>query len=177
MPTSAIEAVEPDFILPTRDLAPTLLELCATELETPTLPAEVPLETAEEAPHPGEAKRSDELGPPSQFVCPACSGTLYEIDEGRALRFRCRVGPAYTVDSLHAANGHRMERALWVALRALEERSALFKKLAQYARRRRHDTLAEMYEERASRMESDVRTLHDLITTGTALDTVEQDSP
>jgi two-component system, chemotaxis family, protein-glutamate methylesterase/glutaminase len=175
MPANAIEAVEPDFILATNDLAPMLVELAATEVDTPQLPSEVPLETAEEAPRSEDAKRSDELGAASQFVCPACSGTLYEINDGRILRFRCRVGHAYSADSLEAANGNGTERALWAALRALEERSALLKKLADYARRRNHGTLAAMYEERAGRMERDVRAIHDLITTGPALDTVEQD--
>ena len=174
MPANAIEAVGPDFILPIRDLAPMLVELSATDVEVSSLPSEVPLETAEEASHPGEAKRSQELGPPSHFVCPACCGTLYEIDEGFAVRFRCRVGHAYSADTIESATGTGVERALWVALRALEERSALLNKLAQFARRRGHTPVAELYEERAEHLETDVRALHELIMAGNALDPVEQ---
>src|SRR5437899_8216914 len=37
--------------------------------------------------------RSERLaGKPSQFTCPDCNGTLWEIQDAEILRFRCRVG-------------------------------------------------------------------------------------
>ena len=53
------------------------------------------------------------------------------------LRFRCRVGHVYSPDSMLAAQTDEVDRALWTALRTLEERAALAKKLAERARARR----------------------------------------
>jgi chemotaxis response regulator CheB len=39
-------------------------------------------------------------GIPAVFACPECGGTLWEVLEGDLLRFRCRIGHAFTVHSL-----------------------------------------------------------------------------
>ena len=68
-----------------------------------------------------------------------------------------------------------MERALWSALKALEERVALMRKLAAGARRRGRESVAAIFEERARIVDSDVRAIHDLITTSDTLEPVEQE--
>lgn len=40
-------------------------------------------------------------GQSSGFSCPACGGVLWEVDDGELLRFRCRVGHAYTAEAAH----------------------------------------------------------------------------
>jgi hypothetical protein len=35
-------------------------------------------------------------GKPSVFACPECRGVLWELEEGRLVRYRCRVGHGYT---------------------------------------------------------------------------------
>jgi two-component system chemotaxis response regulator CheB len=58
---------------------------------------------------------------------------LWEIEDGDLLRFRCRIGHAYSEDSLVAEQIETLEEAFWVALRALEESAALSHQLAQRA--------------------------------------------
>jgi len=65
-----------------------------------------------------------------------------------------------------------VERALWIALRSLEERSALMIKLADLARRRGYESLAQVYEQKSQQIELDVRMVHSLITAGEALEPV-----
>jgi two-component system chemotaxis response regulator CheB len=79
--------------------------------------------TAHDAPPPGQ---------PSAFGCPDCGGVLWEADDeaGGDLRFRCRVGHAYTARSLEAAGDRRLEDALWAALRALEEQESLARRMS-----------------------------------------------
>jgi two-component system chemotaxis response regulator CheB len=174
MPAAALERVEPDRVARAEELSATLLELSAiSEATAPRLPAEVPLETVEEAPVPEDARRSDELGPPSEFTCPDCSGTLFEIEEGTNLRFRCRVGHAYSDGAMEKAQGDGVERALWVALRALEERSALMRKLADNAYRRGHRGVAAAFEGRSRRVEEDVRAIHEVIAKGGSLEPID----
>ncbi len=91
----------------------------------------------------------DRPGVVSVFTCPECSGTLWESEESNILRFRCRVGHVYTQESMLAAQVDSVDRALWTALRALEERAALSRKLAERARARQHRWVANAFEQRA----------------------------
>jgi two-component system chemotaxis response regulator CheB len=77
---------------------------------------------------PQEPRRPD--GPPTTFTCPECHGPLWAFDEGRLKRYQCRVGHAYSEESLVVEQGSAVETALWSALEALEERAELLERLA-----------------------------------------------
>ena len=85
----------------------------------------------------------DKPGTPSVFGCPECGGVLWEMKEGAMLRYRCRVGHAYTAESLLAEQSQHLEAALWAALRGLEEKAALVHRLAERARERSYSLLAD----------------------------------
>jgi two-component system chemotaxis response regulator CheB len=92
---------------------------------------------------------ADRPGTPSVFSCPECHGTLWEADDAGILRFRCRVGHAYSPDSMLAAQTDSVDRALWAALRSLEERVALTRRLSDRARRRNNQWVASAFDDRA----------------------------
>jgi two-component system chemotaxis response regulator CheB len=69
-------------------------------------------------------------GSSSTVSCPACGGVLWEVDEGELLRFRCRVGHAYTAESTLEDQAEVVDRALWSAFRALHEKAALAERIA-----------------------------------------------
>ena len=52
------------------------------------------------------------------------------MKKGKLVQFRCRVGHAYTTDNLKGELGESAERALWAAMRALEEKAAMARRLA-----------------------------------------------
>ena len=70
-------------------------------------------------------------GVPSAFSCPECSGVLWELNEGELVRFRCRVGHAYTMASLAEDQTEGIENGLWAAMRALEEKAALDTRISE----------------------------------------------
>jgi two-component system, chemotaxis family, protein-glutamate methylesterase/glutaminase len=72
-------------------------------------------------------------GPPSPFTCPECGGSLWELEDGKLLRFRCHVGHGFTADSLSTQQDDELEQTMWTALRALEEQAALRRRMAQHA--------------------------------------------
>jgi two-component system chemotaxis response regulator CheB len=162
MPRNAMEQAGVDHAVPIATLPALLRDLVSQETGS-DLAAEVPLETAEEAAGGEAFKRSEELGTLSNVTCPDCHGNLWEIPGPAGIRFRCRVGHAYTESALDDAQTQSVERALWSALKALEERVALIRKLAARARRRGHEAVATMFEERSRLVDHDVRVLHDLI--------------
>ena len=87
----------------------------------------------------------DHPGTPSGFGCPDCGGVLWELRDDNVLRFRCRVGHAYSSGSLLEEQGEVLEEALWSALRALEEQAALARRLADRSRDRNQPTMAERF--------------------------------
>ena len=63
-------------------------------------------------------------------MCPECSGALWEIRESETIRYRCRVGHAYSEEAMVEAQGHAVEGALWDALEILEQRGELLRRIA-----------------------------------------------
>jgi len=56
---------------------------------------------------------------------------LWELGEGKVVRFRCRVGHIYYEDHFLEAKSEEIEASLWSALEALEERAELLGRVAE----------------------------------------------
>jgi two-component system chemotaxis response regulator CheB len=137
MPRNALDVVHVDHVLPVSRLADLLSRLARTapsgkgvmpmpdEMEAESAIAEFDLGTIEKKTHPGT---------PSAFGCPDCGGVLWEIQDGEMARFRCRVGHAWSPTSLLSEQSRTLEKALWMAFRALEERAALADRMAGRSR-------------------------------------------
>jgi two-component system chemotaxis response regulator CheB len=54
---------------------------------------------------------------------------LWEMKEGKLLRYRCHVGHGFSAESLEAGQENKLEEILWSALRAIEESIALRRRL------------------------------------------------
>ena len=146
MPRNAIEGARPEHVLPVAEM-PTLLEKLVHEpVDTSLAPEPSPLMAMEAAVadlDPGALTREDRPGDPSGLSCPECSGSLFRIVEGGLVRFRCRVGHAWSPESLAAQQSTALESALWMALRSLEERAALTRDMAERATHRGHRRTAD----------------------------------
>jgi two-component system chemotaxis response regulator CheB len=110
-----------------------------------------------------EAFEGNHPGEPSGFSCPDCNGVLWQIRDGGLERYRCRVGHAWSPESLLTQQSEALEAALWMALRSLEERAALAWRLAEPARRRGHQITASRFEEQATEAQQAARTVRDLL--------------
>src|SRR5262249_11783864 len=97
---------------------------------------------------PVTLQKDDRPGKPSPYSCPDCGGVLWEIEDGEYLRFRCRVGHAFSPETMLDAQGDILEEALWTAIKTLEESARLSARLADNERRRGHDWLVRRFEER-----------------------------
>ncbi|MBV9850942.1 MAG: chemotaxis protein CheB [Armatimonadetes bacterium] len=151
MPRSALENVAVDQILTLAALGPALADLARTpapaESEYP-MPDRIQTES-EIAEMDMAAIESRRDGTPSEFTCPDCHGSLWEVQEGELVRYRCRVGHAYSPDSLLASQVEGLEAALWIALRALEESAAMARRMGERAGQRGHVLLAVRFGQQA----------------------------
>lgn len=107
-------------------------------------------------------------GPPTALTCPDCGGAIWEQIEGELVRYRCHVGHAYTADSMVGAQAALVETALWTAVRALEEKAQLSRRLAERSRRRGLQRLARRYAEAVQSAELGSSSIRHLLLNGTA---------
>jgi two-component system, chemotaxis family, protein-glutamate methylesterase/glutaminase len=164
MPSSALEHVQVDHVVVAASMGKLLVRLIADLAEPPPAPA--PTEMRVEVEMEGfslEAIEGDHPGRPSGFSCPDCNGVLWQIKDGGLERYRCRVGHAWSPESLLTQQSEALEAALWVALRSLEERAALARRLAEPARRRGHSITATRFEEQAAEAQQAARLVRDLL--------------
>jgi two-component system chemotaxis response regulator CheB len=140
MPSSAVEHVEVDHVVAAAEMGALLTRLT----REPALPQpalvldQLDPELDPDLPEPAVvgtvALRMPTLpGIPSTLTCPECGGLLFEEDEAGLLHFRCHVGHAFSEETLMAVQAHALEGALWAAVRALEEKAELGRRLAERA--------------------------------------------
>jgi two-component system chemotaxis response regulator CheB len=164
MPGNALQHVEVDHVLPAAAMGELLVRLIADSAEAPADPAPTGMRVEVEMEGFSlEAFEGDHPGRPSGFSCPDCHGVLWAIRDGGLERYRCRVGHAWSPESLLTQQSEALEAALWIALRSLEERAALARRLAEPARRRGHRITATRFEEQASEAQQAARLVRDLL--------------
>ncbi|GGQ63677.1 chemotaxis protein CheB [Couchioplanes azureus] len=137
MPRAAMSHVTPDHVVPAAKMGGLIAGITAMDLpeRRPRRPDDL-LET-EVAFSELSQVTSDELdAAPAGFGCPSCGGSLFEIGDKPLPRYRCRVGHAWSPESLLDEQAIALEGALWMALRALEEKSALSRRMAGSGSRR-----------------------------------------
>jgi two-component system chemotaxis response regulator CheB len=112
--------------------------------------------------------KSSLLGHPTGLTCPDCGGAIWESVNGDLVRYRCHVGHAYTADSMVGAQASAVETALWSAVRALEEKAELSRRLAERSRRRGINRLAGKYQAAVENAERGSDAIRQLLLSGTA---------
>jgi two-component system chemotaxis response regulator CheB len=163
MPRHAIEAGA-DHVVPAAEIGP-LLGRLVKEPPSPNgdRPSSDMIEEVaimEDGP-PGVG--NDHPGRPSQWPCPDCNGVLWAVDDPDVLRFRCRVGHAWTGESLLEQQDTNVENALWMALRTLEDRAELSRTLAQRAGNFNRPISARRFQSEADEIGANISVLRRLL--------------
>jgi two-component system, chemotaxis family, protein-glutamate methylesterase/glutaminase len=138
MPSGAIEHVSVDHVVPIAAMADLLVQLCkeeVVEVDRPVSPL-LAIEADMALMDDDAMTETDRPGRPSGFSCPDCAGVLWEIHDGQLVRYRCRVGHAWSAESLLGEQSEQLDGALWMALRGLEEKAALARTLGKRATER-----------------------------------------
>src|SRR4051794_35168657 len=148
MPRTAIEIVAPDHVATSHELGKLLGRLVNG---APPTPFGGPRLVRDD--HLVEVDRgsSDEPQPGhvTGLTCPDCNGAIWFAESGGVEQYACRIGHRYTSETFAVAQEQRVEAALWTALRALEERAALYRRMAERHRAAGNTRTAERFAIRA----------------------------
>lgn len=167
MPSNAIEQVAVDHVVQLDDIADTLRTLAAAppqpleqdaamESNRPDVPEWINVENRYTS-GAGSLRELERIARPSTFTCPECNGTLWELtadadgktDGMQRSRYRCHTGHSFTALALEQSQDIAVEESLWAAIRALNEKEELARRLAEHAAARGLHVAAAEYTERA----------------------------
>lgn len=174
MPRSALDRVDADHVVPSSSIAPLLVSLAdgaAPAGVVPDVPDEPEARRVGLRRDPGPPAAEAALHPGSRYSCPDCGGVLQPDTADGVLR--CRVGHAWAANSLLAAQSDRLEEALWVVLRTLDEKVDLVRALGEAARGRDHTISARGFEEQAERFGHLAATVREVLEAGMAAAALE----
>lgn len=153
MPLSALHNVPVDHQLPLARIGAQIVESVNAPLRK--APGEngpkldrMKLETRMAEMDSDAMEEDDRPGKPSAFSCPDCGGVLWEIQDDEFMRYRCRVGHAFSPETMLGAQDDVLEEALWTALKTLEESARLSDRLAATERTRGHEWMARRFDEK-----------------------------
>ena len=174
MPQSAIRNVAVDYTVPLDDMGALLQQLVQHPTPAPhPVPADLRMEADIAERVVGNTEAVQELGRPAPLTCPDCGGSLWEMKEGRVLRYRCHTGHAFTADSLLKQSHDQLEETLWVALRMMEERKNLLTSMAS----RGEGQWSVQQEERVEEIKRHVNRLREFLLNGAAGEGRTGDNP
>ena len=164
MPENALHVVKADYVLPVSEMAAVLTELAAR--------------------HGSPATNGDNMDDPFEkpgelaaYTCPDCGGPMWEVRDGKLVRYHCRVGHSFSAESMAEGQEEAVERALWAAMRSLEERSDFSRRMAERAARLNKGFMRRNYEEQSAAARRDADVLRSMLTGDHPASTLEQHDP
>ncbi|HEY3728806.1 MAG TPA: chemotaxis protein CheB [Solirubrobacteraceae bacterium] len=140
MPTNALAHVRADAVVPSSQVAETVVRMLSENPIVPPTPFD----------NPGHGANPGATAAPVVSVCPECGGVLSEHRDAGMTQWRCRVGHRYSPESLADAQGEGVEAALWAAVRALDDRQALLERMAAQLESRGQHRSARSFRRRAT---------------------------
>lgn len=177
MPLSALRYTEVDYCATAAEMAGLLTRFArgqpppagARHLPPGTPRRAMPLASGQEEKMTG----GYDLKPPVALTCPLCGGAVRETAEDQLpyftchiAYFTCHIGHRFAATDMDEAQFREMESALEMALRVLNERSALCRRMADAARGRRAAHSAARWDDAAREAEERAEMLRHFIERG-----------
>ena len=149
MPRSAVEAGVADHVVPIAAIPGLIVQLATTQVAGKRAKSRS-MNADPTQLDPGTITAENRArGELSGFVCPECKGPLWELEEGKVVKLRCRVGHTFTEEALEREQALALEGAMWTALTALVEKGDFSSRLAERFRRGGHVETARRYDAQA----------------------------
>jgi two-component system chemotaxis response regulator CheB len=132
MPRNALANAPVDYRLAVSEMGPVLESLVAESIApNGAAPRDLEMEVRIAESGYSNEKISEQLGELTPLSCPECGGPLWQQDAANTARYRCRVGHAYTAESMLSAEEEALEASLWAAVRLFDQRANVLTTMAE----------------------------------------------
>lgn len=165
MPKSALDLTDADYVCPLAEMGRVLESVVAekAKAESSAVPPDIIREAEIAESIMSDITKEEKIGELVPFGCPECGGPLWQMETDKSRRFRCHVGHGYTARTLIAEQDESIERAVWAAMRAMEERANIGATMARDEKRRGRQRSAKLYQERAEESKKNAAILRRLL--------------
>lgn len=165
MPLSVINNIEVDHVVPLDEIG----EVIAISIiqkkgnERSVVPQDVIAESKIAETTAVGIDIIESIADKSEFACPDCGGNLWMMKDSPFKRYRCHIGHAYTERDLAAKQDEMANATLWVALRMMEERKHLLKKLEIETAKKGYKTTSTGHIEKQKQLQHHIDTLKNML--------------
>jgi len=164
MPLSVLNRMEADHCISLSEMGSVLDKIIHTkEFLSDPIPADILAEAEIAERMISGIDVVQPLGNNSVYTCPDCGGVLFNVKNGKIDRYRCHTGHTYSEKDLEVKQAENLEAALWVALRMMEERKNLIKKLEEQTRGRGFSRFANDYKEKHEELQFHIDKIKELL--------------
>jgi len=153
MPRNVLRAMKPDLCLKVGDIPAQLKKMTrqGPAIKSPKISAE----------ERAKISKQECLLEPFGLTCPECGGVIITTGNGWRKQYRCHVGHIFSRESFTEAHADALERALWAALRKLNEQRSI-----QYSLAKDHTLgtlMRKRHRENGEAAELDMQLLHEIL--------------
>ena len=168
MPLSVLNNMEVNYCINLADMGEVIWGITQTTPEEKPVPEDVIIESQIAERVVVDYDNVKQLGEKSIYACPDCGGGLWTINkggdgQGKDDRYRCHIGHSYSEKDLVIKQGEIFESTLWVALRIMEERRNLLKKIEDDNTKRGFTTFAKNYKGKVDEIQVHVDKLKEVL--------------
>jgi len=144
MPVSVINHMEVDHVVTLVEIGPTIADIIkhtkgVRKIAPEDVIAESKIAETTAVDIDGVSKLNVEQ---SIFACPDCGGGLWNVKDDVIKRYRCHIGHAYTERDLILKQAETAGTTLWVALRMMEKRKHLWRKMEVDSKKNGYKSIA-----------------------------------
>jgi len=164
MPLAVLDSMETDYCTSLSDMGSAISKtISKPPQKTESIPDEIKLEANISANAAIGVDNVEPLGNHSIYSCPDCGGSLWEISDEKNPRYRCYVGHSYSESDLVLRQIENTETTLWVALRMMEERRNLHKKMERDSLKKGFSRMATEHLKKGEELQQHVDTLKGIL--------------
>ncbi|CAM4088914.1 chemotaxis protein CheB [Gillisia limnaea] len=178
MPLSVLNNMDVDYCIPLDQMGETFFEISQTNPKEIAAPQDVIIESEIAERVVVDYENVKQLGVKSIYACPDCGGGLWDIPkqndnlndpdnhrdgQEKSDRYRCHIGHSYSEKDLVVKQGEILESTLWIALRIMEERRTLLKKMEDDNNKNGLSKMAASYQEKGEDIQFHVNKMKEIL--------------
>lgn len=167
MPLSVLNNMEVDYSIALADMGEVIESITKSTPDEKPAPDDVIIESEIAERVVVDYDNVKQLGEKSLYACPDCGGGLWDITKkgegGKVVRYRCHIGHSYSEKDLLIKQGEIFESTLWIALRIMEERKTLLRKIEDDNSKRGLSKVAKEYKEKGDDLQAHVDKMKEVL--------------